>query len=235
MNNSLKKSVGIISVILFLILAMGSTYATNINNNPILLDESQQKIMTIYRVAPNGYITPIEVNITEETEDIGKYLESKCSELFEKDLEMQTLIPKLQSKETKDYNISFDLGLIRIKSHGRGFHIKTKLDFNLNNKFLLLRIILATFLPSLKKSLVVSFYKDEKANTTFYPIFRSKINPESVKYLEGNHTIIAEKFYGYTTWTGRFSCILSEIFFQNELIPHAFSGVCRSVIYYKTE
>jgi hypothetical protein len=231
MNNTLKKSIVIISVLLFLISAMGSTYAMSTDNNAKILGESQQKTTTIYRVAPDESITPIEVEIGEKTEDIGKVLESKCSELFEKDLEMQSLIQKLQSNETKDSNLLDNISLIRVNSHGRGFHIKTKINFGilsilkLNNQFIFPRILLATLLPSLRKSLVVGFYNDEKANTTFYPIIRFKSTPDSVTYLEGNHTIIIASFCGYTTWTGRFSCLLSEILFKKELLPHAFSGV----------
>jgi hypothetical protein len=213
---------------------MGSAYAMSISKNAEIFEESQQKTMTIYRVAPDGSTTPVEVDVGEETEDIGKYLESKCSELFEEDVEMQSFIQKLQKKETNDSNLSYNFGLIRVKSHGRGFHIKTKLDLNFNSKFIFLRIFLATFLISPRKSLVVAFYNDEKANTTFYPIVRSKFNPDSVKHLEGNHTIIVGKFYGYTTWTGRFSCLLSEIFFQKTLLPRAFSGVGRLVVCYKS-
>ncbi|MCJ7572312.1 MAG: hypothetical protein MUO82_10640 [Candidatus Thermoplasmatota archaeon] len=233
MNDALKKAVVSISVLLFLISAMSPTYAMSISNNAKILVEPQQKIMTIYRVAPDGSITPVGIDIAEETEDIGKYLESKCSELFEEDIEMQTLFQKLQSKETKDSNLPDNIGLIRIKSYGRGFHIKTKIDL-LNSQFIFLRILLATFLISPKKSLVVGFYKDEKANTTFYPIVRSKSIPDSVKYIQGNHTIIVGKFYGYTTWIGRFSCLLSELFFKKELLPHAFSGV-GLVVCYKSE
>ncbi len=61
MNNTLKKSIVIISVLLFLISAMGSAYAMSTNNNAKILGESQQKTMTIYRVAPDGSITPVEV------------------------------------------------------------------------------------------------------------------------------------------------------------------------------
>lgn len=231
MNNKLKKSLVIISVLLFLISAMGSAYAMSTNNNAKILGESQQKTMTIYRVAPDESITSVEVEVREETEDIGKYLESKCSELFEKDLEMQSLIQKLQSNETKYNNLLDNISLIHVKSHGRGFHIKTKINFGilsilkLNNQFIFPKILLATLLPSLRKSLVIGIYNDKKANTTFYPIIRSKSTSDSVTYLEGNHTIIIASFFGYTTWTGRFSCLISEILFKKELLPHAFSGV----------
>ncbi|OGS40215.1 MAG: hypothetical protein A3K77_02705 [Euryarchaeota archaeon RBG_13_31_8] len=237
MNNTLKKSIVIISILLFLIPAISSTYAMSTNENAKILGESQQKTITIYRVAPDESITPIEIEVGEETNDIGKYLESKCSELFEKDLEMQSLIQKLQSNETKDKNLLDNKSLIRVKSHGRGFHIKTKINFcilsilKLNNQFILPRILLEIFLPSLRKSLIVGFYNDEKANTTFYPIIQSKSTPNSVTYLEGKHTIIIASFYGYTTWTGRFSCLISEILFKKELLPHAFSGVGLLVSY----
>ena len=72
------------------------------------------------------------------------------------------------------------------------------------------------------------------ANTTFYPIIRSIFNPDSITHIEGNHTILVGKFYGYTTWTGRFSCLLSEILFQKTLLPRAFSGVGRIVVCYKS-
>lgn len=233
MNNKLNKSIVIISILLFIIPTIGSAYTIDNRKNTEIFEETQQKSMTIYRVAPDGSITPIKLNIAEKTDDIGKYLESKCSELFEKDLEMQNLIQKLQQEEVKDKNLTDNFeGLSSIKSRGRGFHIKTKLGFNFfNSQLRLLRIFLATFIITPKKSLVVGIYNDEKAETSFHPIGKPNLKTN----LTGNHTIIVGRFYGYTTWIGRYSCLLSMILLQKEIIPRSFSGVGTLVYYNQSE
>jgi hypothetical protein len=233
MNNKLNKSIVIISILLFIIPTIGSAYTINNSKNTKIFEEYQQKSLTIYRVAPNGSITTIKLNIAEKTDDIEKYLEFKCSELFEKDLEMQNLVQKLQQEEVKNKNLTDNLEVLSsIKSRGRGFHIKTKLGFNFfNSQLRLLRIFLATFIITPKKGLVVGIYNDENAETSFHPIGK----PDLITNLTGNHTIIVGGFYGYTTWIGRYSCLLSMILLQREIIPRSFKGVGTLVYYNQSE
>jgi hypothetical protein len=234
MNKVLNNSLAVLSVLIFILSTMSSAYAMNISESTEIFEESQQNTMTLYRVAPDGSITPIKVVVDEKTEDIGKYLENKCSELFEEDIEMQTLVQTLQDDDANQSNLSFNFGLIRVKSHGKGFHIKTKTDIKITTKFKFFRIMLPRIFISARKGLVVGLYNDSKANTTFYPIIRSNFFPGTAKYVEGNHTVIVRKFFGYTTWTGRFSCLLSEFLLKKDLLPRAFSGVGRLVVCIKS-
>ena len=228
MNNVFKKAIVILSVLLFFMLSISSIYAMNTDNHSIILEESKQKTMTIYRISPEGLITPIEVNITEETEDIAKYLESKCSELFKEDVEMQTLVQNLQKKYGEDKNVQEKVGLINIYSRGKGFHIKTKLGLNFfNSRFIMLRVILATFLISPKKGLVIGIYNDEEAYTTFNPIG----DTTSITNITGKHIIIAGGFFGYTTWVGRFSLLHGLNEFSRIRLNHSFRGICTLVFY----
>ena len=233
MNKVLNKSLVMISILLFVASSVGSAYAMNISKDAEILKESQQKTITLYRVAPDGTVTPVEVEVGEETKDLSLFLESKCSELFEKDMEMQNFAKSLQDNETNESNFLFGAGLIRIKSHGRGFHFKMKTDIKITTKFKFFRIMLPRIFISARKGLVVGLYNDTKANTTFYPIIRSNMYPGTAKYVNGSHVVVVRKFFGYTTWTGRFSCLLSELLLKKDLLPRAFSGVGRIVVCYK--
>jgi hypothetical protein len=226
MNIILKKSTVIVSILLFLISAMSSAYSVSITKNEEISNDNLKNTMIIYRVAPDGSTTPIEINIEDDIDDISKYLDYKCYELFEEDIEMQSLIKNLQKKYSEDKNLPENLGLFRVHSKGRGLHIKTKLGLIFfSSRFMILRVILATFLISPKKGLVMGIYNnDETANTTIISANSSTTN------LNGNHVIIAGGFFGYTTWTGRHSRLRG---LSNSLLrlPRSFRGLCTLVFY----
>lgn len=228
MNKILKKSTVILSILLFLISAMSSAYSVYITKNNENSNENLQKTMIIYRVAPDGSTTPIEIDIEENIDNISEYLDYKCSELFEEDIEMQTLIKNLQKKYNEDKNLLDNVGF-RVHSKGRGLHIKTKLGLIFfSSRFMILRVILATFLISPKKGLVMGIYKnDEEAFTTIIPIISTN---SSIININGNHTIIVGGFYGYTTWTGRFSRLRGLSDAQIRL-PRSFNGFCTLLFY----
>ncbi len=229
MNKILKKSTVILSILLFLISAMSSVYSVSITKNDEISNEILKNIMIIYRVAPDGSTTPIEINVEENIDDISKYLDYKCSELFEEDIEMQFLIKNLQKKYNEDNDILDNVGLFRVRSKGRGLHIKTKLGLIFfSSRFMILRVILATFLISPKKGLVMGIYNnDAAANTTITPIISTNT---SITNIKGNHVIIVGGFFGYTTWTGRLSRLRGLSNSQLRL-PRSFNGFCTLVFY----
>ncbi len=227
MNNEFKKSLVIISVILIILSGTCSAYTINTINNAEISQGTQQKTMTIYRVGPDGTITTVEVNIPEKSEDVEKYLESKCSELFERDIEMQNLVTKVKSLKIKENSFFDEVGLFHVKSSGKGFHINTKLGLNFfNSQFMIIRVILATFLISPRKGIVAGIYNDENANTTYWPVGNNNLKT----YIAGSHTIIVGGFFGYTSWIGRFSCLLPELT-QRHILKRSFNGVCTLISY----
>jgi hypothetical protein len=232
MNKKINNTLVVLSVLLFVFSSMGSAYAASLTaENEKNYNELEQKSITIYRIGPNGDIIPIKIDLEESIEDIGAFIEKKCDELFEKDLELQEYIKTLQTDENNTkINISGAYGVIRIKSQGRGFHFKTKTNVRITTRFKLFKIMLPRIMISARKCLVFANYaNDSKARTTFYPLIRSNSNNDTnltAKIVEGAHSVIVTKFTGYTTWIGRFSNVL----FDFDILPRAFSGVGRLVI-----
>jgi len=231
MKKILKKSTVVIFILIFLMPAMSSALSVTLTQKDENSNENLQKNMIIYRVAPDGSTTPIEIDVEENIDDISKYLDDKCSELFEEDIEMQTLIKNIQKKYSEDKNLIENVGLFKVHSKGKGFHIKTKLGLIFfSSRFMILRVILATFLISPKKGLVMAIYNNDKgANTTITPIISVNPNPSKIN-IKGNHTIIVGGFFGYTTWMGRHSRLRGLSDYQLRL-PRSFRGFCTLVFY----
>lgn len=168
------------------------------------------KKVLIYRHGPDGSITPVEVDIEpEEDQDIGEAILEELDELLENDEEIQDLLQLP--------NITFGLG-VRIKSRGKGFHFQTLLFEKLAIKFVLFRLGLPRIAPIIAKPLIYCKYlKDPKAKTTIKTLYGFG----KEKVMEGNHTVIANYFIGYTTWFRRFS--ISPL----DIMPRAFSGFAR--------
>ncbi len=236
MNKRLNKILVILAVLLFVASATGSAYTVNVNveneeNYAESIEEIKEKTFTIYKVNPDGTIIPIKIDVEESTENLGEFLEEKCNELFEKDVELQEYIKTLQTDNNNTTgNLSVDYGFIRIKSHGKGFHFKTKTHIKITTRFKLFKLMLPRVIITAKKCLVFASYaNDSKAKTTFYPLIRSSYYNDTNltgKIVEGPHNVIVTKFTGYTTWIGRFSNML----FDFDMIPRAFSGVGKLVI-----
>lgn len=231
MNKLLIKLTAIMCSFIFLISTISSVNAMNISKNTEISGQILQKTITIYRIDSDGSITPIDINIEGKITDIGKYLEYKCYELFEKDIEMQNLIQKLQKKDSEHKNLDKNIGLYQVTSRGKGLHIKTKLGLNFfNSRFMLIRALLATFIISPRKGLVIGIYNDEEAFTTIDPIGKN----DSTININGKHTIIVGGFFGYTTWIGRFSSVISYSLLKEDSflrIPRTFKGICTVFFY----
>jgi hypothetical protein len=121
-------------------------------------------------------------------------------------------------------NLTFGL-ICRIKSHGRGFHYKSMFLERFMLRFVLFRLGLPRLTTILHSPLVICRYpKDDSANTTITQLFGKNDTTNKTKFVNGNHTVIAQNFIGYTTWIGRFS----KSFF--DLFPRAFAGIARFVV-----
>jgi len=178
-----------------------------------------KKTCTIYRFGQDGTITPIQVDIDiNENQDIGELIANKCEELFEKDIEMQKLI------EIELENLTFGF-LCKLKSHGRGFHYKSMLLEKIMTRIVLFRLGLPRITTILHTPLILCRYaKDTSAKTTITKLIGNNDTTNKTMIIEGNHTVLAQNFIGYTTWIGRFS---KSIF---DIAPRAFAGIARFAI-----
>lgn len=174
--------------------------------------------ITLFRYGPDGSITPIKVKIeAKDGKDIGEAIADKCEELFENDAEMQNYVEKSISIG----NYTIDFGIIKVKSHGRGFHFKTKFLERLALNIILFKLNLPRLGVMVTKQLVFCKYsKDAKAKTTIDPILRNKTN--TTKIVTGPHSVLVINLIGFTTWFGRISI--------SPILPRAFSGIARLVV-----
>ena len=167
-----------------------------------------------------------------KNKEIGQALEDICTSLFEEDEEMQQYVRTLAENNTENntnttlLNLSFQFGMVRVKSHGRGFHFKTKINVRLLTKFKFIKLMLPRIHISAKRPVVFCKYAaDQKAKTTYNSLIKSYLNENTTKMvISGNHSVFVRHFVGYTTWFGRISNPFSSI------IPRAFSGIGRYVI-----
>lgn len=229
----MKKIITAMICLIILISSMGLVTSQNIevSKDSVKVDENNDDpvdTFTIYRIDSNGDIFPIEVCLENtKNKDIGQALEDICTKLFENDEEMQQYIGSLGNDNSNtSSNLSFKLGMVRVKSHGRGFHFKTKIKVEILIKFKFFKIMLPHIRTSTRRSVVFCNYpSDEKAKTTYHSIIGSYLNENATKTIVlGNHSVFVRHFIGYTTWFGRFSNPLTDF------IPRAFSGIGRYVV-----
>jgi len=222
----MKKIITAMICLIILVSSMGLATSKNV-------EEDSAKFV-IYRLSPDGEISPVEVDIKDvEGKDIGQALEDICTTLFENDAEMQQYVRSLSENNTENETCcdtctkwSFQLGMVRVKSHGRGLHFKTKTKIEINTKFKFFKIMLPRIRFTARKPIVFCNYpSDVRAKTTFHSIIGSYLNENATgKIVTGNHSVFVRHFIGYTTWCGRFSNLFSSF------LPRAFSGVGRYVI-----
>ena len=225
MKNTIRRSIVLFIFLVFLLPSITISSADNLKVT-ILSDKTNsneiscvEKSYTIYRFAPDGSITPLKVDIdTNENQDIGELIADKCEELFEKDIEMQKLI------EIELENLTFGF-VCKVKSHGRGFHYKSMVLEKILSRFVLFRLGLPRLTTILHNPLVLCRYaKDTSASTKITQLYAGNDTANKTMIIDGNHTVIAQNFIGYTTWIGRFSKSFLDI------VPRAFSGIARFVV-----
>lgn len=242
----MKKIITAAICLVILISSMGFVTSKNIefSKDDTTVDDEETSSLskfTIYRVSPDGEISPVDIYLENVGEDIGAALENVCSNLFENDEEIQRYLGLLENNTGNDtnntqnttqdsnntgLNLSLALGMVRIKSHGRGFHFKTKTKVQILTKFKFFKIMLPRIRISARKPIVFCKYPaDERAKTTYHSIIKSYLNENATQTeITGNHSVFVKNFIGYTTWFGRISNPFSS------LIPRAFSGIGKYVI-----
>lgn len=189
MYELVKKSIVIVMSLVFLTSGLAAASV----ENGVSVDTSKfTKIMMLYRCGPDGSITPVLVDITlEEGQDVEEAIADKCSELIESDIEIQNFVNQNNSTGM----------LSKIKSHGRGFHFKTKIRISLVKRIKLFQMLPPYFRIQTKIPVIYCKYaEDARANTTITPLLGG-----NATYIEGNHTIFALGFVGFVGWLGHFS------------------------------
>jgi len=189
------------------------------------LKNTSTKTVTICRYGPDRTITPIKMDITlKEEQNIEEILAEKCSELTENDDEIQDHINNLINNTNGTSLFSV------LKSKGKGFHFKTKIRFRMEKLHfprmpkeipLLVKIKLLIYFnfnkPVTKPTNIIfcKYANDAQANTTITSLVGGE---NATRYIEGNHSVFALGFIGYTGWLGHFS------FTPFNLRPRAFAG-----------
>jgi hypothetical protein len=224
---------GVISITIFICISpvatasslyMSSLGTSSSKRSPIEISETT-KTITIYRYGLNGSVIPLQIEITQkEGQNLGEILVNKCCDLLESDRELQ--------KFCQDYTNVNNTLLAKVTSQGKGLHVKTTIHINL--------IRLAKFLPYLKLVKLFPWYppfysvrtnipliycrypRDANATTSITRILGEKNETINV---QGNHSLCAIGFVGFTSWFNRRS------FSPFDIIPRAFAGYTLLIYY----
>jgi len=228
MQKWMKKSIAIVTCLMFLATAVTSCNAIKIQKNNEVEDELEEsqslsRTITLQRVGPDGSITPVEVTLElENDEDFIEAVIEKCEELMNSDAEMKSLFDD-DENEVEETGLQIDYSS-KITSYGRGFHFKTKYRF----RFVFANRVFSLILPWIRllytRPWVFCRYdNDSKAKT----IWRRNIFNKTV--IEGNHSILLRHFVGFALWPGRFDNS------SGNLLPKLIHGRARIVVCNKFE
>lgn len=229
MNKLMKKSIVIVICLTFLISAVGSSSAVNVNKEKITNEESTCKSSkitektTLYRYGPDGTVTPITVEFEiEEGQEYIDALIQKCQKILDDDTEIKNYF---NSDQENDANSSLKLGKKAfVISYGRGFHFKMKwrLSFLLVNR--LFSISIPKIIIKLNRPWVLCNYgNDSKAKTIIRP--NQLVNHTQV--INGSHSLLLRNFVGLAMWSGRFQ--------KSNIMPRLIIGKAKYVLTYQNQ
>jgi hypothetical protein len=165
----------------------------------------QTQTITLYRFGPQGDVKEIQVTVpVEPGTDLSDLVAKKCSELLEKDTDIQVAIQKLGG------NRSF-FSLITSRGKGFFFDIKLRIPIPIPSDI--------KYDPDqppyfffLKIPIVYCKYShDPQAQTIIKPM------RQNATILTGNHSIVSLGFIGYRGWIGMIS-------FKGLLFKSGFAG-----------
>jgi len=213
MNKNLQKSFVMLVCLIFISSSLAISAVSKVSVEQV--KETSEEV-TLYRCSPDGSINPVKVSIElKEGQDFGDAIADRCEELTKKDYEMQSFLDKLVNSS----KVNRTLGVFKlVKSKGCGFHFKMKpyLKFTLTKR--LFSLIIPKITVQAHIPLIYCKYNDSKAYTIVKPLQRTN-NTNATEIMEGNHSVIALRFIGYTSWVGRFSWT------PLDRIPRSFSGI----------
>jgi len=226
MKNIIKKALVLIICLLCIsIVATETCFCKTLTKKVEKEEITDTKTVTLYRHGFKGEITQVETQIKlKENMDIEKALEKKCKELFEEDNKFQNYI-KNKMLQLNNSNLTLDVGLFFITSHGKGFHFKTKWVLRMVTKYILFKLNLPSLgIPGRKRILFCSYENDPNALTNVTPII-SLLGNKNNTVIDGNHTIAVLNFRGFTTWPGRFTNLFSLFTNFKPILSRAFYGI----------
>ena len=138
----------------------------------------------------SGYPIEIEIEL-EEGKDLEELIEEKCLEYLEDDPVIESL---------SDENITQEL-LMKIRSRGRGLHIRFNSRVQFFKPYKLFPFIPPYFRTFVIVPLIICNYKnDKKAKTEL-----SQLKGNNSTTVVGPHRVISVGFYGISWWIGKVS------------------------------
>ena len=204
----MKRMINILISLMLVITASSLSVSARDENSSMETVETT-KTVTFYRHSLDGSTTPITVDITlKDGQKLEEIIVDTCSELLDNDEELQKLL--------QDFINDNNNFVSKVKSRGKGFHLKMKIRYKLGKGIKLFPLLPPYFIGGIKIPLVYCRYpEDVNANTSIMPLMG--MDKETI-YVEGAHTVFALGFIGYTSWFGRVSRSPFNI------LPRTFTG-----------
>jgi hypothetical protein len=200
--NKLKKKILVIFMSLTFIMS-GITVVSGVSVNKEGVQEElppesdiTTKTVTLYRCGLDGSTTPVQVEIElEEGQDLDDAMFEKCGELFQEDEEFQSLADDDNDNVSRHF-------LTKVRSRGRGLHIKLKPRIQLVKKFKIFPLLppylrTAIFIPTI----ICQYKNDAKAFTITDPLLGNK----TATRVDGPQKVFAVGFIGFKCWLGHIS------------------------------
>ena len=203
-----KKIVGIFITLIILFSGITTVSAITMKNETINSQdnetEKEVETVTIFRYGLDGSVQPFEIEITVDNEtNVYDVMEEKCEKLLNQDPEFKNLV----ENNTKYKYIS------RIKSRGRGIHLKVAPQILWPLKFKLFPLLPPYIFRRVKVPIIYCRYpRDQKAYTEVTPLISGNTST-----ISGCHSVLSVGFFGFKWWLGSIS-------FLGFVIRNGFSG-----------
>jgi len=191
-----KKIIGILLSFLILLSGITTVSAINIKNETITSEKNESKeefeTVTIFRYGLDGSVEPFQIELkVDDQKDISQLMEEKCEELLKEDPEFKNL-----ANNNSKYNF-----ISRIKSRGRGIHIKIAPQILWPLKFKLFPLLPPYIFRRVRIPILYCRYpRDQKAYTTLTPLIGGNSTT-----INGYHSVFSIGFFGFKWWIGSIS------------------------------
>lgn len=206
------------------------------------------KVITLYRHGLDGSVEAHEVEIEyREGDDLEEIIAQKCEEKFFQDTGFIDFLKNLtgniieriknlfnrtgdqndtnngnnnNGNDTNETQKAFigSLGLVVVRSRGRGFHLKPR-----SRPLRLMKGILPFRVVKFVQPFIFARYNNQNARTTLTPLVRNALGSNVTKEMTGVHSTLLLGFAGWATWSGYTSGPLN-------LIPRVTIGISNVAI-----
>lgn len=191
-----KKIIGILLSFLILLSGITTVSAINIKNETITSEKNETieefETVTIFRYGLDGSVEPFQIELkVDDQKDISQLMEEKCEELLKEDPEFKEL-----ANNNSKYNF-----ITRIKSRGRGIHLKIAPQILWPLKFKLFPLLPPYIFRRVRIPIIYCRYsRDQKAYTTLTPLIGGNSTT-----INGSHSVLSIGFFGFKWWVGSIS------------------------------